>query len=61
MTKWSFLFFFSAKREAVLHSAHSEETFGGEEKAWDVLCPPLLHYGQHQSCSYNYRDSKAAH
>ncbi|KAI3360940.1 hypothetical protein L3Q82_013141 [Scortum barcoo] len=41
----------SAKREAVLQSAHSEETLGGEEKARDVLRATLLHYGQHQSCS----------
>lgn len=53
--------FSSAKGEAVLHSAHSEETLGGEEKAWDVLCATFLHYGKHQPCPYKYCYSKPPH
>lgn len=51
-------YIFSAKGEAVLHSAHSEETLGAEEKTRDVVCAALLLHGQPESCSYNYCHSK---
>lgn len=52
---------FSTKREAVLHSAHSEEALGAEEKAWDLLCAAVLLHSQPKSSSYHYCCSKAAH
>lgn len=53
--------FFSAKREAVLQSAHSEETLGAEEKTRDVVWSTLLLYGRHKSCSSDHCHSKVAH
>lgn len=53
-----YFFVFSAKWEAVLHTAHSEETLGAEEKARDIVCAPPLLYGQHNCCSPNHCDSK---
>lgn len=53
-------FLFSAKREAVLHSAHSEDTLGAEEKARDVLCAALVLHDRPKSCSYSYCRSKSA-
>lgn len=54
-------YFPSAKREAVLHTAHSEKTLGAEEKTRDVLCATLLPDNQHKSCSSSYCYSKPAH
>lgn len=53
------IIFCSAKGEAVLHSAHSEETLGAEEKTRDVLCATvLLRSSQHKSCSSDNGHSK---
>lgn len=55
-----YFFLSSAKREAVLHSAHSEDTLGAEEKARDVLCAALVLHDRPKSCSYSYCRSKSA-
>lgn len=56
------MFFSSSKREAVLHSAHSEEASGAEEKTRAVHRATLLRHSQLQSSSpHSCGRSKAAH
>lgn len=61
LSNFHITYFPSAKREAVLHTAHSEKTLGAEEKTRDVLCATLLPDNQHKSCSSSYCSSKPAH